>query len=155
VRESAARVERMFDQLLEAPMAAVPLEDLRATTATVLALVSNDDLLSQVADLEAARRLVDAAEARLLGEIDARGASDLVVGMKTKAWLRHTCRVSGVSASRRVHASTVLRRWLPEVIDAVVAGRISMDHAEVLARACNPRVAERIACGLERIGATR
>jgi hypothetical protein len=126
----------MFDEvvLLEASAKAAGLD---------ASLVSDDELFDGVAAVERARVLLDAAEAHLLGEIDARGASDVVFGMVTAPWLAREAGLSRRAAKARLTVGRALRNALTVTDEALMAGRISFDHAEVLAHAAgHARVGE-------------
>ena len=71
--------------------------------------VDSGSLLTDVADLH---RLVDQVEGewlRRVGEVHARGAAQVVGAGSTKAFLRGTCLVSPVEASRAVDTATASR----------------------------------------------
>jgi len=103
------------------------------------ATVGDDDLMATVAGLEHARRLLDAAECSMLAELDARDATDAVLGLSTHAWLAHDAELPTPLARSRVRVGVKLRRTLPEIAAMFAEGRIGFDHARVLADACNPR----------------
>jgi hypothetical protein len=105
-------------------------------------LLSNDELRALVLHVEAARASLDAAEGHALAELEARNGCDIDVGLSTAGWLTDRGRVPRAVASSRVRVANKLRRDLPPVDLALGEGRISFDHARVLACAANPRVAE-------------
>ncbi len=111
----------------------------RALAASSPATVGDDDLMATVAGLEHARRLLDAAECAALAELDARDATDAVLGLSTHAWLAHETELPSAVARSRVRVGVKLRRALPEVAAMFADGRIGFDHARVLADATNPR----------------
>ncbi len=96
--------------------------------------VDSGSLLTEVADL---RRLADQVEGewlRRVGEVHARGAADVVGAGSTKAFLRGTCLVSPVMASRAVDTAAALRTTCVATAKAVAAGTISIGQTHVIAR---------------------
>jgi hypothetical protein len=53
--------------------------------------------------------------------------------LPTAAWLRHTTKSSGNAAGRQIRTAVALRE-LPAVVDAVLDGTVSAEHARMLAR---------------------
>ena len=100
------------------------------------------ELMDAALALESARRTLDAASVRVLGELDARSATDLDCGMRTPRWLAHHAQLPAARSSSRVRSARVLHAHLPEVATALDEGRITFDHARVLADAWNPRIAD-------------
>lgn len=101
---------------------------------------SEDELLERLAEVEAARRSLESASARLVAELDGRRVTDERYGTRTKDYLcvqfRHDPRV----AARLLRTGRALRRL--EVVDAaLLSGRITLEHAALLAALANPRVA--------------
>ncbi len=103
----------------------------------------DDELMAAALLIERARRTLDAASARVLGELDARGATDLTEGLRTPRWLAHHAGLSAASAAARVKVGRALRRTLAGVAPLFDRGELSFDHAKALADACNPRIADR------------
>jgi hypothetical protein len=102
----------------------------------------DDELMDAALLIERARRTLDAASARVLGELDARGTTDLREGMRTPRWLAHHAGLSAATASARVKVGRVLRRTLAGVAPLFDRGELGFDHAKALADACNPRIAD-------------
>ena len=101
---------------------------------------SEDGLLERLAEVEAARRALESASARLVAELDGRRVTDERYGTRTKDFLcvqfHHDSRV----ASRLLRTGRALRRL--DLVDAALrSGRITLDHASLLAALANPRVA--------------
>jgi Domain of unknown function (DUF222) len=94
---------------------------------------------------ERTRRALDALSLDTLAELDARGVTDRVDGMRTGAWLARESGVPAGVATRRVRLATKLRAHLPEVADALAESRIGVHHAQVLADAANPRIVDEFA----------
>lgn len=105
----------------------------------------DDELMAAALLIERARRTLDAASARVLGELDARGTTDRAEGMRTPRWLAHHAGLSAASAAARVKVGRALRTTLRDVGPLFDRGRIGFDHAKALADAANPRVADRFA----------
>ncbi len=96
--------------------------------------VDSGSLLTDVADL---RRLADQVEGewlRRVGEVHARGAADVVGAGSTKAFLRGTCLVSPVEASRAVYTAAALRTTCTQTAEAVASGVIGIGQAQVIAK---------------------
>ena len=102
---------------------------------------SEDDLLERLAEVESARRALEAASAALVAELDDRNVTDDRYGTRTKDFLcvqfRHDPRV----AVRLIRTGRALRR-LDVVGAALRSGRITLEHAALLANLANPRVAD-------------
>jgi len=103
--------------------------------------LAEDDLLSMVEQVETAHRALDAAMAHALGELEARGTTDRRFGHHTKGWLGTTHGLHRTECARRMRVASVLRS-LPAVDAALSDGRITTDHARVIADAMNPRVVD-------------
>jgi hypothetical protein len=80
-----------------------------------------------------------------LAELHTRGVTDRDHGLRTGPWLARETHLPIPAASARVKAAVVLSTWFPHVLAALAAGRISWDHATVIARAANPRIAAQLA----------
>jgi hypothetical protein len=102
--------------------------------------MSDDDLLGAVGALQRTRRQLDAGEAHVLAELDARGITDERRGLRTGGWVAFEAHTSIPVAQRRVGLSTRLRDDLPLVDQALTAGLLDWSHVEVLSRAANPRI---------------
>ena len=89
--------------------------------------------------IEATRRMLDAAEAHLLVELDDREGLDKRLGITTSRWLAREAGVPSGVARQRLSVARKLRDVLPEVDAALVEDRISWDHARVIADAVNDR----------------
>ncbi len=107
-------------------------------------LAGDDELLAAATDLEAARRRLDAAQAHVLAELHARGTTLTEHGLPVGAWLAHATGQSHATSRQRVDVAVKLRRLLDVTDQALTDGRIGWEHARVLARAANPRIAPRI-----------
>lgn len=108
-------------------------------------LAGDEALVEGVRALEELRRLVDAAEAHLLAELDARGVCDRELGLSTGGWLAREAMLPPALARARVQVGVALRSRFEGVDAALIEGRVSWEHARVLTRAANPRVAEQLA----------
>jgi hypothetical protein len=103
------------------------------------------DLVERVADLERRRTMLDAEEAAVLAELDARGTCDRDFGLKTAGWLAREATLPAPVAKARVRVAVKLRRWFPLVAAALAAGEISWDHARVIVEVANPRIIDVVA----------
>ncbi len=96
--------------------------------------VDSGSLLTDVADL---RRLADQVEGewlRRVGEVHARGAADVMGAGSTKAFLRGTCLVSPVEASKAVATASGLRSTCEATAEALAAGTIGIGQAQVITK---------------------
>ncbi|MFN8051144.1 MAG: DUF222 domain-containing protein [Acidimicrobiales bacterium] len=105
-------------------------------------LLADDELLAGVCVIEAARRYLDAAEGAMLAELDARGTTDVVSGLRTAQWLARETGVAPGTAHLRVTTAKVLRADLPGTDAAVREGRLPLDRARVMAGAVNERIVD-------------
>ena len=106
---------------------------------------TEEELLTLAPQTEAVRRLLDSFSCHVLAELDSRGCTDSVDGMRTGPWLAHLSKLPVGPTKARVRVATKLRTTLPEVDRALAVGLISYEHAKALAEACNPRIAESFA----------
>ncbi len=96
--------------------------------------VDAGSLLTDVADL---RRLIDQAEGewlRRVGEVQARGAAQVIGAGSTKAFLRGTCLVSPSEAARAVATASALRSTCEATAHAIAAGTIGIGQAQVITK---------------------
>jgi len=77
----------MFDALLADARAVAETAGTRSTAR----LLGDTDLLSGVETIEAARTLIDAAEAAMLAELETRGTTDARFGLRTAGWVSKQC----------------------------------------------------------------
>jgi hypothetical protein len=89
--------------------------------------------------------LVAVAQARVLAELDVRGTCDRDHGLVTGSWLAREANLPVGACRSQVRTARTLRAHLPETVAAVTDGRLSVEHARVLAGVCNPRVVDRLA----------
>ncbi|MGZ4693826.1 MAG: hypothetical protein ACXWA3_09385, partial [Acidimicrobiales bacterium] len=123
-------------------------EECRSAVSEDVAGLSDDELLAAAVGGEAVRSGVEAAEARVLAELRVRGVTDRRFGLRIGPWVAAEARSDRREVNRRIRLGLHLRR-LSLVSDAVSAGAISADHAEVLAEAAaNPRVGDQIEAGV-------
>ncbi len=119
-----------------------PLALVRDALDTPIDVSTDTELMDAALALESARRTIDAASIRLLGELDVRGGTDAECGMRTPRWLAHHAELPASTTSSRVRTARTLRAQLPQVADELDAGRITFEHARVLADAWSPRIAD-------------
>ncbi len=101
---------------------------------------ADSDLLEAVKTVEAARRWIDSVQIAVVGELHARGTTDIVDGLSTRRWIARETGVSNHTASRLVGVSQRVRVDLPATAAAMADGCIGFDHANVLSNAVNPRI---------------
>ena len=128
--------------------AAGPADAAGADAADVRRL-SDEELMARVQRMEAARRALDAAEAHVVAELDARGATDRATGLRTTGWLGFAHRLASPTAGALVACGSFLRTH-PVIDAALVAGHLTLDHVRLLARLTTPRVADFVAEAQER-----
>jgi hypothetical protein len=117
----------------------------RKAAAVDVSMLPDDELLVGIGALVEARSFLDATLGHLLAEIDVRKATEALVGLTAGAWFAREAGVPVAAGKDRVRVARQLHDRLDEVDQAVVDGRLSWEHARVLAHACNPRVAHRVA----------
>jgi hypothetical protein len=121
------------------------VEDLRQKVADIdVASVGADELAGVVRDLASFRASLDAVEARLLGELEARGVCDRF-GSKTASWVAHETRADQRSVKTRVQVGVELCHRFALAGDAMAAGAITFDHVRAFVEVTNPRVIDEIA----------
>ena len=103
-------------------------------------LVSDAELLVEVEELARCRAALDAREVHVLAELEVRGTCDREFGTGTSSWVAHVTRADRRSVAARVKTGLCLRRSFDELDAALCDGRVSLDHAAVMARAANPRI---------------
>lgn len=114
--------------------------DFDASAGTCLGSTSDDDLCAAVLVLERSRRCLDALSTLLLGELDARDATNEIHGMRTGPWLAREAGLPSAGARSQVNVASKLRAQLSAAKSALDEGRIGSHHAKVLADAANPRI---------------
>lgn len=126
------------------PMDLVQVRDLTAITRQLASGTTtrehlDDATLEELARaLEDNRRALDAATARINGEMDARASTDRRHGHSTKAWTATTLYLPPQEAGRRIKAAKLLRQCT--TLDAALrSGQISIEHVRSIAKATNPR----------------
>lgn len=93
---------------------------------------ADSDLLEAVKTVEAARRWIDSVQIAVVGELHARGTTDIVDGLSTRRWIARETGVSNHTASRLVGVSQRVQVDLPATAAAMADGCIGFDHANVL-----------------------
>ncbi|MFN8051276.1 MAG: DUF222 domain-containing protein [Acidimicrobiales bacterium] len=101
---------------------------------------SNDELYVAAVAIERIRSHVDALQCRVLAELDARSATDIDHGLRTRAWLARETGMSPATAGARLRVGNKLRLHLPGTEAALREGSITFDQAKVMVDALNPRI---------------
>jgi transposase InsO family protein len=127
---------------LDAAVLSIAARDVAARDASG---ASDDELLGLAVSLERVRRFLDAASCHVVAELDRRGTTDERAGLRTGTWLAREAGLPHAAATARVRTARTLVDTLPEVDAALTRAEIGMDHANVLAGACNPRIAAEFA----------
>jgi hypothetical protein len=107
--------------------------------------VDGEELMVMELDAVRAVSLLEAHVARVGAELEARGTTDTVHGLRTGSWVAREAPTSPAAVRLRIRAAqTVARHW-PLVEEAWLAGDLSWEHIRALLAASNPRVVEAIA----------
>ncbi len=113
--------------------------------ATVSRFVAADDAVELLRGLETAARRLAALQARLLGQVERAGLHHVDGHSSVRNFARHVCGLSNPTATGRAKTMRMLND-LPQVAAAVEAGRVGVDHAQLLGRVhANPRVRDAMA----------
>ncbi len=107
--------------------------------------VSDDELLGRRLEIEDARRRLDAEAVRVDAELERRAVCDRELGHRTGTWLAAQRDLPAGRCRARVGLEVKLAAHLPLVVDALARGDIGWEHAEVFARAANPRIVDQLA----------
>ena len=107
--------------------------------AVPVALLDGPALRALTLQLERVRSAVDAAEAHALAELDRRRHTDIRLGATTSKWLAQHANLPAGVARARLSLANRLATDLAVVDEALVDGRIGVDHARVFAGAVNER----------------
>ena len=111
--------------------------------------VDRVELCDAALELERLRRLLDAAQGRVLAELHGRNVTLGQHALATSRWLARDAKLPPGVARQRVATAAQLDQFLPEVADAQAQGALGFDHARVFADAVNDRNAEALrgVCG--------
>src|SRR4051812_27522474 len=96
------------------------------------------DPRATLAELARARACLDAFEATVIAEFDARGGFVDDGMVNTKSWLAHHTLIPRAVAGGRVLLAKRLRR-MPLMADALAEGVVTDAHARALGRCLTPR----------------
>ena len=108
-------------------------------------LASDDELFAAALGFEQAQRRLDAARSHVLAELDARGSTDIVFGLRTPTWLAREAHLPRKLSKDRVLVANALRSNLDETDEALADGRIDWQRSRVMAAAAtNPRIGHQI-----------
>jgi hypothetical protein len=119
-------------------MAVVFAESIEALRSEDPRALDDGELRAGLLECGRLRSQLDAAEAALIAEFDARGCFLLDGAVNTPSWLAHHTGVGRDRAGGRVRLAKRLRR-MPLVADAMAAGLVTESHAQVLRRCLTPR----------------
>ena len=120
------------------------LETAGAWARVDLGAVDGDELMSMGVEAVRAVSLLEAHVARVGAELEARGTTDAVHGLRTGSWVAREAPTSPAAVRLRVRAGqTVAKHW-PLVEQAWLAGVLSWEHVRALLAASNSRVVEAI-----------
>ncbi len=105
---------------------------------------TDDELCEAALLVVAARAALDAVELHVPAELESRQVCDREFGLSTASWLADQSHAASGGVATRVKVATKLRAHLGEVDEALSDGRISFDHARLLADAANPRLVDQV-----------
>ncbi len=109
------------------------------------ASLSGAQKMAALGRIEQIRRRLDAADGRLVDDLDRSGGYQVDGHRNAKSAIKHRCRVSGSEALRRVRTARAWRE-LPAVAAAYRRGEIPTESMTAIARVvANPRVADFLA----------
>ena len=97
-------------------------------------------LLGATVELALAQRRLDAAQAHVLGELEARGLPDRVHGHRTSSWLAADTSQPVGRVKARVATANALRQHFELFDEAFSAGRIDWAYCRALQHASNVRI---------------
>jgi hypothetical protein len=92
-------------------------------------------LIKHLDSVQAMISQVACLQLRLLREVDGRGIPVGQGASSTTAWLRDRYRISGGAAQRMVRLAAALDAGLPATAEALAAGAVNMEQAQVIAGA--------------------
>ncbi len=111
----------------------------RALAGVAVKGLSDDECLGVADDVELARRSLDAFNAAVLAEIDARGLCDLRYGTATATWFERRHGRGRVSVAREIRAGKKLRSDLGVLHAAAMRGEITFERVAFIASKSNAR----------------
>ena len=123
------------------------------SAAATSSLPVGDDaaLMDAASQLIGLRALVDATEAHVLAELEARKATERQAGLTTASWWAREAGISVGAARKRVAVARRLAESLPAVDAALATGRLSWERAAVIAEETNDRNAQAMAASSEAV----
>lgn len=107
--------------------------------------LSNRRLMSLGTDLLRMQSVLDGYQLRIAATLETRAACVQETGLKTTGWFALHGNMSRTEAKHRVQTANKLQRIMPNVVDAVTDGRLSFEHAKIMARATNSRIEQEMA----------
>lgn len=107
--------------------------------------LEDQQLMSMGTELLTLRSMVDGLQLKIAAELEFRAACVEHTGLKTTGWFARHGNMSRTEAKHRVQTATKLKRIMPNFIDAVSDGRLSFEHAKIMAQATNSRIEEEMA----------
>jgi hypothetical protein len=111
--------------------------------------LSLDELVSCVDDVNVVAQQVAAVQLALVRQVDSLGVAAAMGATSTLAWLRDRHRISGGAASRLVKLSRALDA--SATADALAAGEVNVEQAQVITEALAALPAEHRAAGEEHL----
>ncbi len=103
--------------------------------------LGDDELMETALVLESLRRRLDATSARVVGRLDATGATEVAVGLKTKRWKANRTHAADSTVARELRVASALARF-GLFAEALADGSLSVDHVLAVSNAGNPRVVD-------------
>ncbi|MEZ5383683.1 MAG: DUF222 domain-containing protein [Microthrixaceae bacterium] len=102
--------------------------------------LGDEELLDAAVGLAAVQRRLDAAEAHLLGELEARDVPDRVHGHRTSGWLAAATGLPAAHTKSRVRTANALRQHFGLFAEALGEGRVGWAYCRALQNASNDRI---------------
>jgi hypothetical protein len=137
-RPFSTTIEQVFDMV-------ALTEQGRKAAGTDASLLSDAELCDAALALEEQRRLTDAAQGHVLAELERRAVCERDHGLSTGGWLAREALLPSGVARARVKVGVALSDRFAQIDEALVEGRISWEHARVIERAANRRIADLLA----------
>lgn len=114
-------------------------------------LESDEALLDATVGLSALISYAQTAQAHVLAELDVRGTTDIVHGLRTTAWAAAATGAARGPITNRLKVGRALRDHFDKIDDAISDGRLNFDHANTLCHADNPRITDILAAAQDEI----
>lgn len=112
---------------------------------------SDEELFEVVRAIGELVSFAEVARAHVLDELDVRGATDRVFGMKTASWAAATTGAARGPIRAGLQVGRALRTSFDLIDDAICDGALHFDHARALTEVSNPRCVDGLVAAQEQI----